>query len=327
MKTYQMAFLSLFFMAQALFANQEPYLKNIRQLTFPNMGFEKAGEAYFSPDEKKIIFQAVPHGEKNYQMYVMDLDEGIPHLVSTGKGACTCGFFHPDGKKIIFASSHEDLFPEAPEKDGSGKYKWHLTPYMNIYEANLDGSSLKPLTFGPSYHAECAYSADGKRIVFASNEEGNMNIYTMNSDGSNIQRITSDGSAYNGGPFFSPDSKHIIFRADRKKKDYLQIYMIDCDGSNEWQLTDNGAVNWAPYWHPNGKVIAYSTSVHGHHQYEIYLMNIETLVQARLTNSPRFDGIPVFNKDGSKIIWTSQRGTDKSCQIYIADFELPEELN
>ena len=319
-------FLHLFFVL-SLVAEDEIYLSNITQLTFSSMGFEKAGEAYFSPDEKMIIFQAIPKGESQYQMYVMNLEEGIPKMVSTGKGACTCGFFHPSGQKILFASSHEDPNPEKPFQSTSGKYKWNLTPYMNIYEANIEGTSLKQLTFGPAYHAECAYSPDGTQIVYASNEEGSMNLYIMNSDGSNSQKITSNTSCYYGGPFFSPDGKRVIFRADRDKPDYLQIYSIDIDGSNETQLTFNEFVNWAPYWYPNGKVIAFTTSMHGHHRYEIYLLNIETGVQARLTNSPSFDGLPVFNKDGTKLMWTSQRGDKKNCQIFIADFLLPLDLD
>ena len=39
--------------------------------------------------------------------------------------------------------------------------------------------------------------------------------------------------SYNGGPFFSPDGKRIVFRSDRKKKDYLQIYVINADGTGE----------------------------------------------------------------------------------------------
>ena len=54
------------------------YLKNIRQLTFPSMNFEKAGEAYFSPDDQNIVFQAVPTGSQHYQIYSMNLEEGIP---------------------------------------------------------------------------------------------------------------------------------------------------------------------------------------------------------------------------------------------------------
>jgi Tol biopolymer transport system component len=308
-------------------------LRNIKQLTSPSMGFEKAGEAYFSPDGQTIIFQAIPKDQEHYQIYTMNLEEGLPVMVSTGRGTCTCAFFRPDGQKIIFASSHEDpsldqqmiAIPHS-KKTQTGNYKWNLTPYMNIYEANPDGTCLLPLTSGPAYHAECAYSPDGLRIVYASNENGSMNIYTMKTDGSSHQQITHTNSCYNGGPFFSPDGQQIIFRADRERPDYLQIYVIQSDGTSERQLTFNTAVNWAPYWYPNGKVIAFTTSLHGHHHYEIYLLNIENGRQYRLTHSPTFDGLPVFSYDGKKILWTSKRGPDNTSQIFIADFFFPKEL-
>lgn len=321
-------FLSFIFIAASisLQGEEEPFLKNIQQLTFPSMGFERAGEAYFSPDEKKIIFQAVPSGKEHYQMYVMDLESCIPQMVSTGKGACTCGFFHPNKEKIIFASSHEDENPQAVDV-ASGQYKWDLTPYMNIYEAGVDGTNMKQLTFGSAYHAECSYSPDGEKILFASNEDGTMNLYIMDANGENPRQVTHDVGCYNGGPFFSPDGGRILFRADREKPHYLQLYVIDTQGNNEKKLTNNNAVNWAPYWHPNGVVLAYTTSIHGHHRYEIYLMNIVTGSEQRLTNHPSFDGLPVFNHDGTKLMWTSKRGPDGTCQIFIADFTLPINLN
>lgn len=308
-------------------------LLNIKQMTFPSMGFEKAGEAYFSPDDQTIAFQAVPEGQEHYQIYIMDLNEGKPRMVSTGKGACTCAYFHPNGEKLIFASSHEDpSLNDNEEKNANangqstGRYKWDLTPYMNIYESNLDGSQLIPLTEGSAYHAECAYSPDGESIVYASNEDGSMNLYIMKADGADKKQITFTSNCYNGGPFFSPDGKKILFRADRDVPDYLQIYVINTDGTNEQQLTANHAVNWAPYWHPNGKVIAFTTSLHGHRHYEIYLLNIETNVVYRLTHNSTFDGLPVFSHDGKKILWTSKRGLDETCQIFIADFVMPPEL-
>lgn len=310
------------------------FMTNIEQLTFPSMGFVKGGEGYFSPDQESIIFQAVPEGEVHYQIYTMSLKERFPKMVSTGKGACTCANFRPDGKKILFASSHEDPLLNDPDREQSvpgyqrnGKtYAWDFTPYMNIYEANLDGTELKALTHGPSYHAECAYSPDGKKIVYASNENGFMNIYTMNVDGSDVRAVTNL-NCYCGGPFFSPDGLKIIFRADPKKKDYLQIFMINIDGTNLEQLTDNEAVNWSPYWHPNGKWIAFTTSLHGHRHYEIYLMDMETRLIQRLTHNPSFDGLPVFSPDGSKIMWTSKRGPDQTSQLFLADFTLPNPLS
>ncbi len=311
----------------------EQSLRNIQQITYSSMGFEKAGEAYFSPDGDSIIFQAVPSGQKQYQIYTLDLvlADRAPVMVSTGKGACTCANFKPDGTKIIFASSHEDPVLSTPlsapgyKREGS-EYTWDFTSYMNIYEADLDGTNLIPLTSGASYSAECAYSPDGSKIVFASNRDGYMNIYTMNSDGSDVYQVTRTKDCYNGGPFFSPDGKKILFRSDRIKRHYLQIYCINTDGTGLFQITNNAEVNWAPYWHPQGDVIAYTTSLHGHDRYEIYLKNIRTGAEHRLTNSIGFDGIPVFNRQGDKLMWTSKRGSDKTCQIFIAEFDMPEEL-
>lgn len=308
-------------------------LHNIRQITFPSMGFEKAGESYFSPDGKILIFQAVPTGKKEYQIYGINIKKSKPYLISTGRGACTCAHFRPDGKKIIFASSHEtpeDLGNDNQKVSGyqrdTNNYVWKFTPYMNIYEADPDGSNLVALTVGPAYKAECSYSCDGSRIVFASNASGNMNLYTMHADGSHIQQITHTTIGYNGGPFFSPNGSSIIYRADYEKQHYLQIYCIDIQTGQIQQLTMNGVVNWAPFWHPNGEVIVFTASLHGHHQYELYLLNIKTNSVHRLTYNPSFDGLASFNKDGTQITWTSKRGPDKTCQVFVADFIMPEDL-
>ena len=309
-------------------------LSNIKQVTFSTMGFEKAGESYFSPDGKSIIFQAVPFGKKHYQIYVLNLENNAVKLVSTGVGACTCAYFKPNGQKIIFASSHAD--PNCADdskttsigyQSNSSQYAWQFTPYMNIYEANLDGTSLVPLTNGPAYSAECAYSADGSKIVFASNRSGSMNLYIMDSDGSNVQQITFDYDVYNGGSFFSPDQSKIIYRADHAKKHYLQIYLMDLFTKQIRQLTDNNVVNWAPFWHPSGQLIVFTTSLHGHDRYELYLLNIETGNSYRLTNHVGFDGLASFDATGTKITWTSKRSLDNSCQVFIADFVMPEELS
>lgn len=298
----------------------EDLLRNVEQLTDPKMGFEKAGEAYFSPDGKKISFQAVPHGESGYQIFTLDLITRELRQISQNAGTCTCSYFHPDGEKILFAAS-----PEQWQLQQGGKYKWDFTPYMNIFAANLDGTDPVALTQGSAYHAECAYSPDGAYIVYASNESGSMNLYVMRSDGTDVQQVTHTTHCYNGGPFFSPDGTKIIFRADRDIPDFLQIYMIDRDGSNLVQLTRNGAVNWAPFWHPTQDVIAYTTSIHGHHNYEVYLLSISTGQQYRVTHHPAFDGLPTFNLEGTKMLWTSKRGDDNTSQVFIADFSLPPE--
>src|SRR5262245_62659760 len=84
---------------------ESKFLKNPRQAT---SGFVKAGEGYFSPDGKTIIYQAVPKDYPFYQIYKQPLAGGEPQRISTGRGRTTCSYFSPDGKKLIFASSHLD---------------------------------------------------------------------------------------------------------------------------------------------------------------------------------------------------------------------------
>src|SRR5437870_980378 len=92
---------------------ESAHLANVRQVTD---GFVRAGEGYFSPDGKKIIFQAEEKDTGNpfYQIFVMDLETGKFRRISPGMGRTTCGYFHPDGKRVIFASSHGD--PDAKKR-------------------------------------------------------------------------------------------------------------------------------------------------------------------------------------------------------------------
>src|ERR1700745_3903230 len=94
---------------------ESAHLRNVRQVT---SGFVRAGEGYFSPDGKSIIFQAEEQGENPfYQQFVMELGTGNVRRVSTGVGKTTCGYFRPDGKKIIFASSHLDPDAKKHQKE------------------------------------------------------------------------------------------------------------------------------------------------------------------------------------------------------------------
>ena len=250
--------------AGPLVGDEAKFLKNIDQLTTSSMNLGKAGEAYFSPDGKKIIFQATPAGQTEYQIYVMDLATRTPKMVSTGKGACTCAFFRPDGKKIIFSSSHLDptLGQPKPPKDAKG-YAWDFNEHMDIFEADPDGANLVRLTDAPGYDAEGSYSPDGKSIVFTSNRDGDLEIYVMDANGKNQRRITN-GKGYDGGPFFSPDGKAILYRGDRRGDDKmnLQIRMVGTDGSNDRAITDNPIFNWCPFWLPSGKGFIFTQADH-----------------------------------------------------------------
>jgi Tol biopolymer transport system component len=318
-------------------AAEADYLSNITQLTLDSMGFTKAGEAYFSPDGKTVIFQAVPKkegiGDSDYQIYTLDLASKSPRMVSTGKGACTCAFYQPDGKKIIFASSHLDptLGQPKPPKEKPRGYAWDFNEHMDIFEADPDGSNLKRLTDAPGYDAEGSYSPDGKFIVFTSMRDGDQEIYVMNADGTDQKRLTS-GKGYDGGPFFSPDGKSIVYRGDRRGDDKmnLQLRLINADGADDRALTDNQLFNWCPFWHASGKAIIFTRADHElrakgeRPNYDLYLITPDGKTVARITDNPASDVLPVFSPDGKKLMWTSKRNGLSEAQVFIADFKLPD---
>lgn len=322
-------------------SQEAAHLQNVRPLT---SDFVRAGEGYFSPDGKKIIFQAEEKDTGNpfYQIFVMDLETKNYRRISPGMGRTTCPYFSPDGKKVIYASSHLDPdakkhqeaeYKQREEDRKAGKrrrYQWDFDPYMDIFEANLDGSGLKRLTDATGYDAEGSYSADGKQIVFCSKRDGNLELYIMDADGKNVRKLTNAPNCYNGGPFFSPDGKRVIFRSDRKEKDRLQLYVINSDGTGEKALTGNDKwVYWAPFWYKDGKHIIYTAADHSdptvRPNYDLYWMNIETGRTVRLTYSPGQDVLPVFSPDYKKVMWTSSRDGNPSTQLFIADFVEPKE--
>jgi len=322
---------------------EEKHLKNVRQLTF---GGQNA-EAYFSLDDKMLIFQHQGTGVPCDQIYTMPVDTAdgkpaTPKLVSTGKGRTTCGYFFPAGDRILFSSTHAASAECPPKPDYSHGYVWPIYNTYQIYTAKPDGGELKQLTNAPGYNAEATISRDGKRIVFTSTRNGDLDIYTMNADGSGVKQLTQE-LGYDGGPFWSYDGKKIVYRAEHPKTpeqiaDYkdllsknlirpgnLEIWVMDADGANKHQVTHNGAANFAPYWHPDGRRIIFASNVadpKNGRDFDLYLIHEDGSGQVRITYHPDFDAFPMFTSDGKKLVWASNRnGTQPhETNIFLADW-------
>jgi len=318
---------------------QETHLRNVRQLTF---GGQNA-EAYFSADGKQLIFQSTHADIKCDQIFTMNLDGSGVRMVSTGNGRTTCSYFYPDGKRILYSSTHLADTQCPPRPDYSKGYVWAVYPGYDIFTANPDGSGLKRLTSTPGYDAEATISEDGKKIVFTSLRNGDLDIYSMDANGKHVKQLTHE-LGYDGGPFFSPDRKWVIYRAyhptgEKEIAEYkdllgqnlirptsLEIWLMRANGSQKHQITNLGAASFAPSFFPDGKRIIFSSnqgSTGGMGNFELYTINLDGTQLERITYSDGFDGFPVFSPDGKHLVWASNRNAKAphETNIFIADWQ------
>jgi TolB protein len=318
---------------------KEVHLRNIRQLTF---GGENA-EAYFSFDGQRIIFQSTRDPYKCDQIFTMNRDGSNQKLISTGKGRTTCGYFTPDGKRVIYASTHLGGPDCPPPADRSEGYVWAIYRAYDIFSAKVDGTDLKRLTTTDGYDAEGTISTDGKKIVFTSARDGDLEIYDMNIDGTDQRRLTNE-LGYDGGAWHSQDGQYIVWRASRPKTPEeitqyknlfaknlvmptkLEIMLMRADGSDKRQLTHNGAANFAPYFHPNGRQVIFASNMNNPNprspNFDLYLVNRDGSGLQQITFDEGFDGFPMFTNDGKHLIWGSNRHgkTEGETNVFIADW-------
>ncbi len=325
------------FASDSLININEKYISNLKQLTFGGLN----AEAYFSSNGKEIVFQATKGNLKCDQIFTMNLKGENEVIISTGKGRTTCGYFIPGTDRIVYASTHAAADDCLPDADRSKGYVWAVFDEYDIFTVKKDGTDLKQLTTTIGYDAECTVSPDGKKIIFTSSRDGDLELYEMNIDGTNQKRITFD-NGYDGGAFYSNDGKQIIYRAhhpisieDKKlgedllskelvKPSQMELFIMNSDGSNKRQLTNNGAANFAPYFTKNGKKIIFSSNVGDPNKFNFDLFIVDTsganLEQITFTDG--FDGFPMISPDEKKIIFASARGAKsrREINIFLADW-------
>ncbi len=323
---------------------EEKNFKSLRQITF---GGDNA-EAYWDFNDTNLVFQSnnPDWGVNCDQIFIIDKSEDLsnktPKMISTGQGRTTCAYFMPDGKHIVYASTHlgNPECPDAPLRV-EGKYVWPIYDTYDIFVSDLEGNIVNQLTNQVGYDAEATVSPKGDKIVFTSTRTGDLELFTMNIDGTDVKQITNE-LGYDGGAFFSPDGSKIIFRASRPKtkdeiEEYkgllkegfvqptdLEIFVCDADGSNLKQVTYLGNANWSPFWHPSGEKILFSSNfdaVAGF-PFNIYMIDINGRNLKQITYDKMFDSFPVFSNNGKYLIFASNRnnGGNRDTNVFIAEW-------
>ena len=186
--------------------------------------------------------------------------------------------------------------------------------------ANVVVLVLTPLMVAVDAQAQITFMSDRDGHVHPRHGWPTYEIYVMDNDGNNQQRLTNNPN-FDTSPSWSPDGKWIAFASDRDGHGPLifEIYVMDADGGNQQNLTNNPNDDTSPSWSPDGKWIAFASDRDGN--FEIYLMDSDGNNQQRLTNNDFYDAQPSWSPDGKRIVFSSER-----VGHFIGEFGLSTEI-
>jgi TolB protein len=248
----------------------------------PNMVSTGEGRttcSYFMPDNKSMVYASTHLGGKecppnpqtsgvylwpiyaDFDIFVTNKKGKILKQLTAEPGYDAEATVSPDGKSIVFTSTR------------SGD--------LELYIMDIDGKNVRQITHGLGYDGGAFFSPDSKKLVFRASrpqtEEEittyknylkqnlvaptNMEIYTINVDGSDLRQITRLGKA-NWAPFFHPSGNKIIFSSNHhSERGYdFQLYMINLDGTGLERITNNSIFNAFPMFSPDGKKLIFSSN-------------------------------------------------------------------
>lgn len=224
---------------------------------------------YYIPSALQVGFLSDKSGK--YQLYTMSLtgsDETAWKKNDTrifGSAGVS-----PDGLQVAYVVQSDDK-------------------NSDLYLAKLDATEERQLTKTSGMSWDPSWSTDEKKIVYASNSDGDWEIYTVNVDDGKITKLT-DNESLDGNPRWSPNGDRILFNSDRDGD--WEIFTMDSDGGNVKAITENSSSDWAPSWSPDGLWIVYVSSRDGDD--EIYIVDTEGKNQSKLTNNTVQDRYPIW---------------------------------
>ena len=227
--------------------------------------------------------------------------------------------------------------PKPQANPVNGRIAFSYQPETNgdweIYTINPDGTDPMRLTNNDYHDMGANWSPDGTKIVFYSwrpnpnpGDATSSQIYVINSDGTNVQQLTTEG-LWNYYPSWSHDGSKIAYTSTQGG--YDEIYIMDADGKNQQHLTSTPGVNEAwPSWSLDDSELIYSSDEKG--SYDIYKMKISTGKISQITSDANNNEVyPRLSPDGTKIVYETYGLHGGMPSIWVVDInkQNPHEIH
>jgi TolB protein len=259
----------------------------------------------------KIAFVSNRHNGRGLSIWTMNADGSSPTRL-TGDDSRSKRLpafaavydgnpvWSPDGTRIAFISNRDYVFA--------------------IYIMNADGSDARLVTDKVQDPGTLAWSPDGSKIAFSGGTRmvlgiqgahPNIQIYTINIDGSQLTKLTNEGFI-NDGPAWSPDGKQIAFNSDRDAdaRSRSRMWVMNSDGTDQRALADlRNTPVWFPAWSADQNKLLLSAYFDG--MLEIFVVKADGTEGRAITNGPKGRGMfenPKWSPDGTKIVASLRPG-------------------
>jgi len=307
------------------------------QLTSENQ-FIKAGESYFSPDARMIIFQAIPHPspgaepDQYYSMYVATLNRdndgnitsmGQASLVSPPGSSNTCGWFNPiDPMKIIFGTTTNP--PSGNDVAGfqrkTSKYSWQFPVEMEIVTGELK------MNYVLSDEAE----ARAKKLA----EEDETKSPALSIDDivsvPTVSKLTKlwQRPGYDAEDSYSPDGRFILYTQLEPGGDNGDLWVYDSTDESHTPLVTDPGYDGGPFFSPDGKSICFRSDRRGDNILQIYIATLKFDDQGKiigidketqLTDNEHVNWCPYYTPDGKYLLYATSEQSHANYEIYAID--------